>query len=127
MGRVSTIIAELSKGVDAVGRRVVAEAVTGASIYDRTIKYQQFTNSEVKLYFYEGPYDKVTRDVCISTIRDPRQSTGWTMADIQGSETPFITCGGYNCRHEWLPMVEGLESAIKDMQKDAGINFDIPE
>ena len=103
------------------GRRIITEAVTGASIYDRTIKMEQFRHADVELYFYDGPLDKVTRDTCKATLSDGKQGTGWTFAEIQGSETPFITGGGYNCRHEWLPFVEGLGALIKDMQKDAGI------
>ena len=119
--KLNTIIAELEASITTAGRRIVSEAVTGASIYDRTIKFEQFTNAGVEKYFYEGPLDNVTRDSCAATLGDSRQSTGWTMADIQSSQTPFITCGGYNCRHEWLPFVEGLDDLIKDMQAQAGI------
>jgi hypothetical protein len=125
--KLNTIINELGAVVDSAGRRIVSEAVTGASMYDRTIKMEQFRHADIELFFYDGPYDNVTRDACRGTLMNPKQSTGWTMADIQSSETPFITCGGYNCRHEWLPMVEGMESLIKEMQRDAGIDFNIPE
>ena len=124
--KLNTIIAELEASITTAGRRIVSEAVTGASIYDRTIKFEQFTNAGVEKYFYEGPYAPgkgpgSNRPACLATLEDSRQSTGWTMADIQSSQTPFITCGGYNCRHEWLPFVEGLDDLIKEMQKDAGI------
>ena len=117
----NTIVNELSAVVDTAGRRIITEAVTGASIYDRTIKMEQFRHADVEKFFYDGPIDKVTRDTCLATLNDGRQLIGWSMSEIQGSETPFITCGGYNCRHEWLPFVEGLGALIKDMQKDAGI------
>jgi len=117
----STIVNELSAVVDTAGRRIITEAVTGASIYDRTIKMEQFKHADVEKFFYEGPLDKVTRDTCLATLNDGKQSTGWTMSEIQDSETPFITGGGYNCRHEWLPFVEGLDDMIKEMQRDAGI------
>ena len=119
--KLSTIVNELSAVIDTTGRRIITEAVTGASIYDRTIKMEQFRHADVELYFYDGPYDSVTRDECKATLNSSYQSTGWTFAQIQGSETPFITCGGYNCRHEWLPYVDGLDDMIKEMQKDAGI------
>lgn len=119
--KLNTIINELSAVIDTTGRRIVTEAVTGASIYDRTIKFEQFKHADVEKYFYDGPVDSKNRDECAATLGDGRQSTGWTIADIQSSQTPFTTCGGYNCRHEWLPMVPGLDDLIKDMQKDAGI------
>ena len=119
--KMSTIIKELDEIVNVAGRRIVSEAYTGASIYDRTVKYEQFTNAEVELYFYDGPLDKVTRDVCRTTLSNSKQFSGWTIEDIRGSGTPFAVCGGYGCRHEWLPFVEGLDDLIKGMQKDAGI------
>ena len=125
--RLNTIIADLERTVDTVGRRMVTEAFTGASVYDRTVKFEQFQNAGIELYFYSGPLDDVTRDVCVATLSDPLQATGWTLAQIQDSGTPFGSGGGYNCRHEWLPFVPGLDDLIKDMQKDAGIPANLPD
>ena len=119
--RLNTIIKELSLVIDDAGRRVVTEAVTGAAMYDRTIKMQQFTHADIELYFYDGPIDSKNRDECIATLGDAKQYSGWTLNDIMGSQTPFIACGGYNCRHEWLPMVPGLHDLVREMQEDAGI------
>ncbi len=115
--RLGTVINELGAVIEDSGRRIVTEAVTGASMYDRTIKFQQFTHADIELYFYDGPVDSKNRDECSATLSDGRQNTGWTMAEIQGSQTPFITCGGYNCRHEWLPLVEGLHGLLKEMKQ----------
>jgi hypothetical protein len=119
--RLETIINELGAVINDTGRRIVTEAVTGASIYDRTIKFEQFRHAGIELYFYDGPYQPGTgpganRPACRETLEDPRQSTGWTMADIQSSQTPFITGGGYNCRHEWLPMVPELKEELEEVQ-----------
>ena len=119
--KIGTIVSELNTIVDEAGRRIVTEALTGASIYDRTLKYEQFTNSGVELYFYSGPLDNVTRAVCQETLSDPRQYSGWTIEDIQSSSTPFSVCGGYNCRHEWLPMVKGTYDLVREMQREAGV------
>jgi hypothetical protein len=119
--KIATIISDLEKTVETVGRRIVTEAFTGANIYDRTIKYMQFTNANIELYFYDGPLDSHTRDVCRDTLNDPRQATGWRLIDVQSSQTPFSTCGGYNCRHEWLPYVPGLDAEIERAAKAAGI------
>ena len=115
--KIATIISDLEKTVETVGRRIVTEAYTGANIYDRTVKYMQFTNANIELYFYDGPLDSKTRDVCQATLNDPRQATGWRLIDVQSSQTPFSTCGGYNCRHEWLPFVPGLNEEIEAMAK----------
>jgi len=115
-----TIIKDLQETITTQGRRLITEAHTGANMYERAIKFEQFTNAEVELYFYDGPTDSKNRDECASTLSSSNQSTGWTMGDIQGSETPFIACGGYNCRHEWLPFVPGLDAEIERMAKEAG-------
>lgn len=117
------IIKELESTIETAGRRIVTEAYTGANIYDRTIKFIQFTNSDVELYFYDGPLDSHTREVCQNTLNDPRQATGWRLIDVQSSETPFSTCGGYNCRHEWLPFVPGLDAEIEQAARKAGSEF----
>ena len=123
--KIDTIIKEIEGEINTVGRRIITEAHTGASMYDRYVKYEQFNNAKVDLYFYDGPVDSKTRDACMATLNDPRQETGWTMAEIASSETPFITCGGYNCRHEWLPYVENLDAEIERMYGEtAGVRVE---
>jgi len=117
--KISDIIRDLEGTIKTAGRRIVTEAYTGANIYDRTVKYMQFTNANVELYFYDGPLDSHTREVCQNTLSDPRQATGWRLIDVQSSQTPFSTCGGYNCRHEWLPFVPGLQEEIDAMAREA--------
>jgi hypothetical protein len=111
----NTIIKDLRETIKDQGRRLITEAHTGANMYERSVKFQQFENAGVELYFYDGPSDSRNREECSSTLSDSRQGTGWTMADIQGSATPFIACGGYNCRHEWLPFIPELDAEIERM------------
>jgi hypothetical protein len=99
---------EITDALNGMQRRLAAEAYTGIYQADSAIKKDFFEQAGIDKYYYDGPNDNVTRDVCLATLGDPRQQTGWTMADIQSSQTPFIERGGYNCRHEWLPLVEVL-------------------
>ncbi|MDF1581579.1 MAG: hypothetical protein P1P74_12515 [Desulfuromonadales bacterium] len=47
-----------------------------------------------------GPSDEVTRDVCIDALADPiRTKAEWIAADYFGG-----TPGGYNCRHQLVPV-----------------------
>lgn len=98
----------LNSTFDTMKRRLSTEAITGISIADRVLKNDFFSQAKIERFQYVGPNDNVTRDSCRNTLSDPRQDTGWTMAEINSSETPFVQCGGWNCRHEWLPMIEGL-------------------
>jgi len=96
---------ELTEMLSTMNRRLTTEAYTGIYQADSAIKKDFFEQAGIELFYYDGPNDDVTRDECQATLGDPRQETGWTMDDIQSSQTPFIERGGYNCRHEWLPMV----------------------
>lgn len=116
-----TIITDLTPQIDVFTRRLSTEAFTGASIYERTSKMQLFQEAEIELFFYSGPVDKDNRDECAETLGSEKQYSGWTMADIAASSTPFISCGKYNCRHEWMAFVPETHDLVTEMQKDAGI------
>ena len=102
-------LAQMTEGLAGIfgtmGRRLNTEAITGIMMADRTIKQDFYDKAGITLYVYSGPYDDKTRDVCRSTLDDPRQGTGWTIEEINSSETPFITCGDWNCRHEWIAYI----------------------
>lgn len=102
------IAGELSGLFDTMGRRVNTEAFTGIGITDAAVKKDLFDKAGVELYYYDGPdeTDPKIRDACKETMMSEKQSTGWTIEEINASRTPFIVRGGYNCRHEWLPFVE---------------------
>ena len=90
-------------------RRASAEAYTGIGIAESTIKKDWFEKAGIEKFVYVGPDEPgKNRAECRATLDDPRQSTGWTMEEINSSQTPFISCGGWNCRHYWLPFVEDL-------------------
>ena len=99
---------ELTSATTAFKRRVEAEAYTGISSAESTIKLDWFKEAGIDKYVYMGPQDSKTRDECLNTLTDSRQGEGWTLAEVNASETPFISKGGWNCRHDWLPFVEDM-------------------
>lgn len=101
------IIKELDDIFGGFERRIETEAFTGMINVNNAVKLDAFQNVGVEKYVYVGPRDDKTRDVCMSTLSDPRQETGWTLTEINNSETPFISRGGWNCRHEWIPYING--------------------
>lgn len=103
------IISDMMVDITDFGRRLQTEAFTGASIFDRTLRNEFFNEAGIELFVYEGPDDELTRDTCKAVLDDPRQETGWTKEDINDSPVSFIECGGYNCRHDWMPYIEGLD------------------
>ena len=102
MGQVAERIAG---AFDALGARLNTEIYTGMSMADSVVKRDFFQQAGIEKYYYDGPNDDKTRAVCQHTLDDPRQAAGWTMDEINSSDTPFIERGGWNCRHEWLPFI----------------------
>ncbi len=115
-----SIVADLTKSIDDVGRRVGTEAFTGISIFDQTVRAEQLNNAGIDRYIYMGPYDGKNRTACRDVLSHSKQQTGWTMADIQsianGFGVSFIGRGGYNCRHEWMAFVPEVapEKIVED-------------
>ena len=71
--------------------------------FTRTTTAKLFEDVPEQKFEYVGPNDEVTRDVCVATLE--MQGEGMTMAEIE-AEAPvsFADGGGFNCRHEWVPV-----------------------
>ena len=73
----------------------------GIRSYESLARSKAFEGEDV-LWIYNGPLDSVTRDVCVATLGNPLNITGFTEAEVNGTNTPFGFRGGFNCRHDWL-------------------------
>ena len=71
--------------------------------FSRTTTVKLFEDVPEQKFEYIGPDDEVTRDVCVATLE--MQGEGMTIAEIE-AEAPvsFADGGGFNCRHEWIPV-----------------------
>jgi hypothetical protein len=71
--------------------------------FTRTTTAKLFEDVPEQKFEYVGPDDEVTRDVCVATLE--MQGEGMTIAEIE-AEAPvsFADGGGFNCRHEWIPV-----------------------
>lgn len=94
-------------------------AATGISTFYRTIAdrgYQQIEDSlkhtDKQLEFtYVGPNDKLTRPFCERLRGLAEDGRTWTRKQIESMDNGqladvFQTCGGYNCRHQWVVALE---------------------
>jgi len=104
--RFRTIRQGMEEILQDTGRRIGTELYTGITNADSIIKKDFYDKVDVQLFQYMGPRDDRTRDECRATLNDPRNLTGWTRAEIEASQTPFIERGGWNCRHEWVPFTK---------------------
>lgn len=109
----SIIVEDLQSKIDDMARRVMAEAHTGIRNFQRATRFALYEEAGIEKYYYSGPIDDVTRDVCMQALTSPFQSTGWTLADINSGPVDFITGGGYNCRHEFLPFDKKEGESLK--------------
>ncbi len=102
-------VPEIRKGMtglfEKMGRNLNAEINTGIRSYEAAIDLTSQLNGGITRFKYVGPYDGKTRDRCSATLGDPKQAEGWTLSEVEESETPFIERGGFNCRHRWVAFV----------------------
>ena len=71
--------------------------------FNRTTTAKLFEDVPEQKFEYVGPDDEVTRDVCLQTLA--MQGEGLTAAEIDStSPVAFGDGGGFNCRHEWIPV-----------------------
>lgn len=101
----------------------VSEATTLAETlqqtYFRTVMAEQFAELEEQngrlrvRYYYDGIRDDKNRLFCVKELNRERPLTRRQIERLDNGQlpNPFLTCGGYNCRHQWLPSAESLAEA----------------
>ena len=107
---------ELAVQISQTFSRALPEAVTLAetstTMFFRTATDRGFAKIEAGLapgavrYQYEGPRDKLTRPFCQRMLTRTREKP-LTREKIEGADNgqipnPFVSAGGYNCRHQWV-------------------------
>lgn len=94
-------------------------ASTGITTFYRTVAEQGYDKIEEALapvgkelrYTYMGPKDKLNRPFCSKLASQALQGKTWTRAQIDRMDNEqipdvFRTCGGFNCRHQWVISLE---------------------
>ena len=107
---------DLAQEIAARFAKAIPEAATIAEtsmvMYYRTITDRGFAQIEAGLpegavrYRYQGPDDKITRPFCHRTLLKTK-AYPLTRPEIEALNNgqlpnPFITGGGFNCRHQWI-------------------------
>lgn len=70
--------------------------------FQRTSALKVFEDEPNQIFRYSGPLDDKTRDACRITLE--KQGKGFTAEEIDGLEVGGADGGGFNCRHEWIPV-----------------------
>lgn len=105
-------------------------ADTSISTFYRTITDKGYQQIEADLpgfkirYKYLGPLDRITRPFCTKLEVASRAGRSWTRDQINrmnnGQKMPvFTTCGGFNCRHQWIISASDLNQEQKTKEVPA--------
>ena len=97
------------------GKQMETLVTTGLNDYSRSVSKVMIDQlSDKQQYRYVGAIADRTRDVCL----DMWGSGILTKEQIESrfGASVFISGGGYNCRHQWIPVQ--AESKSKDARKD---------
>ena len=71
--------------------------------FSRTTTAKLFEDVPEQKFEYVGPNDTQTRPTCEATLL--MQGEGMTIAEIEAkAPVSFADGGGFNCRHEWIPV-----------------------
>lgn len=126
----SALIDAIITKLDETPGRATTLADTSLSMFYRTIADRGYSLVEGKLpeaiqvrYRYGGPNDKLTRPKCRQWLAQTAEKP-FTRAQIDkldNGQIPnvWLTCGGYNCRHQWIMVLttEDKPAQVKTRQR----------
>jgi hypothetical protein len=106
-----SIISAIARSLNLVPDQVTSLADTAISTFYRTISFNSYQKIEQQLgeqrFQYAGPRDLLNRPFCKQIWKQQAEGRTWTLTEIQGLDNgqtgnAFVTCGGYQCRHQWI-------------------------
>ena len=68
-------------------------------------------------YRYDGPLDDSTRDECVDMINAGELTENQIISQFSGYGDVLISGGGFNCRHQWMPIQATIKA--QDVRTDA--------
>lgn len=109
---------ELANLVSVRAKRSLEEAKgladTAMVTYHRSLNATAMEAIEAQMgvlrYRFFGPKDKFNRPFCAAILNKPSKTYTRKQIDEMSNgqlPEPFLTCGGYRCRHQWLMVPKG--------------------
>lgn len=109
----SVIVSALAKAIEKSRAQAQTLFDTQVSIVGR-----QIVSSAPMLpgqaYLYVGPIDGVVREWCLGQAGMVRTQPAIEALDNGQLPNPFVTGGGYNCRHSWIAVSDPALVALAD-------------
>ena len=105
--------------MSAAGRKVLCETAAGeaerlrvetdtaASVLNRIAVASTATGRDHETFLYSGPIDGRTRPFCADRVGRVFSRKAIDAMDNGQLPNVYLTCGGHQCRHTWLPIPHG--------------------
>lgn len=103
-GQVVGTLPEVEAPLGALENKLRTEINTALRSFNRLVTVAQATDLGIDLFLYDGPLDEVTRPFCEDHVNKVYSLEQLNELDNGQGLPVAIYCGGYNCRHELLPI-----------------------
>ena len=117
-GTEATILEAIQSQSGLSNKQMKTLVTTGLNDYSRSVnKVMMDTLPNKTKYQYVGALDDRTRDECIDMISAGELTEQEIVSRFSGYGDVLISGGGFNCRHQWLPVAASTKP--KDARTDA--------
>jgi hypothetical protein len=87
--------------------RLRAETATAAGVLRRIAVTSSATGRDHETFLYSGPIDGRSRPFCLERVGRVFSRKAIDAMDNGQLPNAYLTCGGHQCRHTWLPIPHG--------------------
>ena len=86
--------------------KIAVEIETGTSAFYQTVNASIAEAVGIDKYEYFGPVDERTRDFCMEHVGQIKTRAEWQAIDNGQNGAVYPFRGGYNCRHQLIPVLD---------------------
>lgn len=119
---VDAILADLADVLDASEPQIRTLYDTSVSIFGRQVEALQAGDDQDAAFLYAGPADEKTRAFCLERVGRVYLRSEIDQWDNGQIDNPFLTCGGWNCRHVLMEV-----SKFSELQSYVGTDKRVPQ
>lgn len=85
--------------------------------YNRSLNIMAANNAEAEDFLYSGPVIKTTRPFCLARVGQVFTKDEIKAMENDAGTDVWLTGGGWNCRHVWMPVSKGFKKEIENANK----------
>lgn len=132
-GLVNRIISQDSQGLsdaeiideamERIAPAIAGELKTAVAGFNRFVRQEQMKEAGLQYLLYAGPKDERNRLFCAIRARNIYTLDAVNAWDNGQGLPANIYCGGYNCRHELVPLSNELAQKLITERRLPGVNY----